>query len=241
MDEDPLVIITSHASMDSAVATLKAGAYDYIFKPFQDLDTVTEVVTRGMEKIALHQENSHLVENLEQSNQMMEQSNERLREMAIRHGLTGLFNHRHFKEVMEKELAMAVRYERSLSLIMLDVGHFKYYNDTNGHPAGDEVLKILADLISTRLRVVDCPARYGEEEFVALLPETNWKYGRTVPEDIRAQVENYPFKGRESQPLGKITVSLGVAKLNRKDAHRLSLFKGSRWRNRMAESNGQIV
>ena len=215
LDEDALVImITSHASLDNAVATLKAGAYDYIFKPFQDLESVTEVVNRGMEKIALHRENIQLVQNLEQNNLTMAESNEMLKELVIRDGLTGLFNHRHFKEVLDRELARSVRYERTLSLIMLDVDNFKDYNDTHGHPAGDEVLKTLADIISTRLRVVDCPARYGGEEFAVLLPETDWKGGRTVAEDIRAQMENYPFNGRESQPLGKVTVSVGIAEFN---------------------------
>jgi diguanylate cyclase (GGDEF)-like protein len=212
LDENALVImITSHASLDSAVETLRAGAYDYIFKPFEDLNQVTEIVIRGMEKIELLHQNRQLVENLEQSNLRMEESNEALRELATRDGLTGLFNHRHFKEVLEMELTRAARYERPLCLIMMDVDHFKIYNDTHGHPAGDEVLKILADIIKNRLRDVDRSARYGGEEFVALLPETDWKSGITVAEDIRAQMENYPFKGKESQPLGKVTVSFGVA------------------------------
>jgi len=212
LDEDALVImITSHASLDSAVETLRAGAYDYIFKPFEDLNQITEVVNRGMDKVELLHQNRQLVENLEHSNLRMEESNEALRELATRDGLTGLFNHRHFKDVLGTELTRAARYERPLCLIMLDVDHFKIYNDTNGHPAGDEVLKTLADIIKSRLRDVDRSARYGGEEFVALLPETDWKSGKTVAEDIRVQMENYPFKGRESQPLGKVTVSLGVA------------------------------
>ncbi|MCJ7500310.1 diguanylate cyclase [bacterium] len=212
LDEHALVIIiTSHASLDNAVATLKAGAFDYIFKPFQDLETVTEVVNRGMHKITLLHENRGLMEDLEQNNLRMEQSNEELKELVIRDGLTGLFNHRHFKEVLEREVARAARYERSLCLIMVDVDHFKNYNDTHGHPAGDEVLKTLADIISGRLRAVDLPARYGGEEFVILLPETERPGGNIVAEDIRAQVENFPFKGRESQPLGKVTISLGLA------------------------------
>ena len=212
LDEHALVIIiTSHASLDNAVATLKAGAFDYIFKPFQDLETVTEVVTRGMDKIALIHENRVLIEDLEQNNLRMEQSNEELKELVIRDGLTELFNHRHFKEVLEREVARAERYERSLCLIMVDVDHFKNYNDTHGHPAGDEVLKTLADIISGRLRAVDLPARYGGEEFAVLLPETERAGGKIVADDIRAQVENFPFKGRESQPLGKVTISLGLA------------------------------
>ena len=209
--EAMIIMITSHASLDSAVTTLRAGAYDYIFKPFEDLDLVTEVVTRAMDKMALLHENRMLLEDLEQSNLRMEQSNEALRELAIRDGLTGLFNHRHFKDVLERELTRAERYDRPLCMLMLDVDHFKNYNDTHGHPAGDEVLKILADLIVTRLRDVDTSARYGGEEFAVLLPETDRKAGTLVAEDIRAQVENYPFQGRESQPLGKVTVSLGVA------------------------------
>ena len=212
LDENALVImITSHASLDSAVETLRAGAYDYIFKPFEDLNQITEVVNRGMDKAELLHQNRQLVENLEQSNLRMEESNEALRELATRDGLTGLFNHRHFKEVLKSELTRSARYERPLCLIMMDVDHFKIYNDTHGHPAGDEALKTLADIIKSRLRDVDRSARYGGEEFVALLPETDWKNGKTVAEDIRAQMENYPFKGRESQPLGKVTVSFGVA------------------------------
>ncbi len=212
LDEDAVVImITSHASLDSAIETLRAGAYDYIFKPFEDLNRITEVITRGMEKITLIHQNRQLIENLEQSNLRMEESNEALRELATRDGLTGLFNHRHFKEVLDSELTRAARYQRPLCLVMMDVDHFKIYNDTHGHPAGDEVLKILADILKKRLRDVDGSARYGGEEFVAMLPETTWKDAKKVAEDIRVQMENYPFKGRESQPMGKVTVSFGVA------------------------------
>ena len=226
LDEEALVIIiTSHASLDTAVATLKAGAYDYIFKPFEDLDTVTEVVNRGMDKIELLYENRQLVENLEQNNLRIEESNEALRELATRDGLTGLYNHRHFKDLLGRELSRAERYERPLCLIMLDVDRFKNYNDTHGHPAGDEVLKTLADIINTRLRDVDSSARYGGEEFVILLPETDRKDGKMVAEDIRTQMENYPFEGRESQPLGKVTVSLGVAEFPADCSDSSSLIK----------------
>jgi two-component system cell cycle response regulator len=226
LDENALVImITSHASLDSAVETLRAGAYDYIFKPFEDLNQVTEIVNRGMDKIQLLDRNRQLVENLEQSNLRMEESNEALRELATRDGLTGLFNHRHFKELLETELTRAARYDRPLCLVMMDVDHFKIYNDTHGHPAGDEVLKTLADIIKSRLRDVDHSARYGGEEFVALLPETDWKSGKIVADDIRAQMENFPFKGKESQPLGKVTVSFGVAEFPTDSADATSLIE----------------
>jgi diguanylate cyclase (GGDEF)-like protein len=151
------------------------------------------------------------MKDLEQSNVLMEDANEKLRKLAITDGLTELYNHRHFKDVLETELTRAERYNRPLCLLMLDVDRFKDYNDTYGHPAGDVVLKSLAELITARLRDVDSSARYGGEEFAILLPETDKKSAELVAEDIRAQVENYPFKGRETQPEGKLTVSIGVA------------------------------
>ncbi|UCF32108.1 MAG: diguanylate cyclase [bacterium] len=209
--EAQVVMITSHASLDTAVATLRAGAYDYIFKPFDNLDQITEVISRAVDKIHLIRQNRQLIENLEASNLMMERANEALRELAVRDGLTGLFNFRHFKDVLYEELARASRYERELCLLMLDVDNFKIYNDTHGHPAGDEVLKTVADILTRRLRDVDRSARYGGEEFLVLLPETTREKGTTVAEDLRVQIEDYPFMGRESQPMGKVTVSLGVA------------------------------
>jgi len=220
-----VVMITSHASLDSAVATMRAGAYDYIFKPFEDLALVTEVVTRAMDKLSLIHENRALMEELEQSNFRMEESNEALRELAIRDGLTGMFNHRHFKGVLDIELSRAVRYDRPLCLLMLDVDHFKDYNDTHGHPAGDEVLKTLGDIITTRLRDVDTSARYGGEEFAVLLPETDRKSGEIVADEIRVSVENYPFAGRETQPFGKVTISIGVAEFPADSSDSKSLLK----------------
>jgi diguanylate cyclase (GGDEF)-like protein len=226
LDPDAVVImITSHASLDSAIATLRAGAYDYIFKPFEDLDVITEVVNRAMDKIELINKNRALMKDLEQSNLLMEHANEALRELAITDGLTGLFNHRHFKDVLETELTRAERYGRPLCLLMLDVDRFKDYNDTHGHPAGDEVLKSLAGIIVARLRDVDSSARYGGEEFAILLPETDRESGKLVAEDIRAQMESHPFPGRESQPYGKLTVSIGVAEFPADSSNSSSLLK----------------
>jgi diguanylate cyclase (GGDEF)-like protein len=226
LDADAVVvIITSHASLDSAIATLRAGAYDYIFKPFEDLDAITEMVNRAMDKLELIHKNRSLMKDLEQSNMLMEHANEALREMAITDGLTGLFNHRHFKDFMKTELTRAERYGRPLCLLMMDVDRFKDYNDTHGHPAGDEVLKALAGIITARLRDVDCSARYGGEEFAVLLPETDRESGKLVAEDIRAQVEKYPFPGRESQPSGTLTVSIGVAEFPADSADPEALLK----------------
>jgi diguanylate cyclase (GGDEF)-like protein len=224
-EEAVVIIITSHAALDSAVSALKAGAYDYIYKPFEDLDQISGVVSRAIEKISLSRQNKQLIKNLEQANLELEVSKEVFRDMAIRDGLTGLFNHREFRHILDKEITRADRYTRPLCLIMLDVDHFKVYNDNNGHPEGDILLKALGEILLDRIRDVDTAARYGGEEFALLLPETDREKGRIVAEDIRNCLENSPFKGRESQPLGKVTVSLGVAEFPGDGADSKSLIK----------------
>ncbi len=192
-----VVIITSNASLDSAIESLRSGAYDYLIKPFDEIDLISAVANRAIEKIRLIEENHDLIE--------------RLKELAIRDGLTGLYNHRHFHEVLAIELTRSSRHQRTFSLILLDVDFFKQYNDTHGHLEGDHLLSTLADLIRKNLRRSDIFARYGGEEFVVLLPETPNEDARTIAEEVRRRLENYPFKGGETQPLGKVTISMGVA------------------------------
>jgi len=212
LDPDAMVImITSHASLESAVATMRAGAYDYIFKPFESLEQITRVAARAMQKITLLRENRALVEGIESNVQKIEMSNQEIEGLALTDEHTGFFNQRYLMEVLDKEVARAARHKRYLSVVMLDVDHFKEYNDLNGSQAGDEVIRTMADLIFTRLRLADMPTRYTGERFVLVLPETDWNRARTVANDIRAQVEHYPFVGREVQPGGQITISLGVA------------------------------
>lgn len=206
-----VVIITSHASLDNAVLALRSGAYDYLIKPFEELDTISAAANRASDKIRLIVENRVLVEQLKNNNQELENVNRVLRELAIRDGLTGLYNHRYFQDALNMEVSRSRRHTRQFSLIFLDVDHFKHYNDTRGHPEGDRLLRILAQLIKERLRRSDMAARYGGEEFVMLLPETDQEGVRMAAEDLRLAVENVPFEGGEQQPLGKVTISIGVA------------------------------
>jgi diguanylate cyclase (GGDEF)-like protein len=94
---------------------------------------------------------------------------------------------------------------------MIDIDHFKSYNDRHGHPKGDELLIKVAELVKEGLRKTDIAARYGGEEFAVILPETGKEGARLVAERLRKNVESYPFPGRESQPLGRLTLSVGVA------------------------------
>ncbi len=134
------------------------------------------------------------------------------REMSNTDALTGLANRRQFQTVLENEIAEAKRYGSSFSLIMLDIDHFKYYNDTHGHIQGDEVLREVAQSLRKNIREIDLAARFGGEEFVILMTKTSKEGARAAAEKLRLTVAEKIFPGAEtSQPGGKLTLSLGVA------------------------------
>lgn len=136
---------------------------------------------------------------------------EETKTLAITDGMTGLYNHRYFLERINEEYERTKRYKRSLSLIMIDVDHFKKYNDTHGHPKGDEILRGVAKILKDTVRKSDTAARYGGEEFVIILPETGGEEALLVAEKLRMEVEAHDFPGGETQPLGRVTISQGVA------------------------------
>jgi diguanylate cyclase (GGDEF)-like protein len=130
---------------------------------------------------------------------------------AIRDSMTGLYNVRYFKERFVQEIQAASRVSLPMSLLFFDVDHFKKYNDTHGHPAGDVVLKKFAELLKKSFRGTDIPARYGGEEFVVAMPHTSFVDALEKAEKFRALVEKEAFPNEHTQPLGRITVSIGVA------------------------------
>lgn len=132
-------------------------------------------------------------------------------EMSVKDGLTGLYNVRAFRERLSQELLTAERIQHPLSFMFFDVDHFKKYNDTNGHPAGDFVLKTVADLLRKNFRSTDFIARYGGEEFCVILPHTDLKSALEKAEAFRKVIEQYDFPHKEKQPLGKVSVSIGVS------------------------------
>ncbi|HXF81688.1 MAG TPA: GGDEF domain-containing protein [bacterium] len=135
----------------------------------------------------------------------------RLSELAITDPLTGLFNRRHFEEILRAEIARIRRYGGQCSLAMIDLDFFKNYNDTLGHLAGDALLKELAALMSSHLRVSDVFARYGGEEFGLIMVNTPREEAIAAMERLRVLVEGYPFRGGGIQPFGRLTISMGVA------------------------------
>lgn len=127
-------------------------------------------------------------------------------------GLTGLFNHDYFQSMLKQEVAAATRHQRELALILLDIDHFKKFNDTWGHQAGDHVLREVADLIKSGLREGDTAARYGGEEFAVILPGAQSDEAQMVAERLRKRIEERVIV-LESDEVVNTTVSLGVANL----------------------------
>lgn len=157
-------------------------------------------------------------ERLKAQTAALEEANTQLRALATTDGLTGLRNHREFHAQMECERQRSARDGTPLSLVLLDVDRFKQYNDTFGHPAGDEVLKALAALLRGHARTVDLVARYGGEEFAVLLPGTTEAGACAVAERLRSAVAAHAWPARA------VTISLGVATLRGGEAGPLPLL-----------------
>ena len=139
-------------------------------------------------------------------------NHQRLKQVGLTDPLTRVNNRRYFDQRLEEEAAAAVRHERPLACLLLDVDHFKTVNDTLGHQTGDWVLREVAMLIGGQLRRSDTLCRYGGEEFVALLPETELEEAAAIAERIRADIEAHPFRTSASQTT-RATISIGVALL----------------------------
>jgi diguanylate cyclase (GGDEF)-like protein len=156
---------------------------------------------------------------IQEANQALGQANrdlatavEELARLARTDGLTQLNNHRTFHERIKAEVKRSERSDSPLTLLMIDVDHFKQYNDTHGHPAGDKVLTRVAELMTDTLRTTDVVARYGGEEFAVLLVDTPLSFGAKVADKVRTAIRQTAFHGAgDSQPNGRVTVSIGMA------------------------------
>ncbi|MFC1657672.1 diguanylate cyclase [Candidatus Moduliflexota bacterium] len=140
---------------------------------------------------------------------------ERTKQLSITDGLTKVYNHRYFQEQLRREYARSGRHGTSLSLAMLDIDHFKRFNDTYGHQQGDIVLRELARLLQSQIRSVDLLARYGGEEFAVIMPETEDAVCLKVAERLRTMVKGHAIPGQDRAL--KVTVSMGLATVPRPD------------------------
>jgi diguanylate cyclase (GGDEF)-like protein len=134
-----------------------------------------------------------------------------LKEQANHDGLTGLLNRRHFMLELGKLIFAAGKRAQALAVFMFDIDHFKRYNDSNGHQAGDEILRGVAEVLQANLRPQDLACRYGGEEFIVAMPLTDVEQAGQVAERIRKAIASFPFANRETQPGGVLSISGGVA------------------------------
>ncbi len=208
------IIMTSHASVDNSIAALKKGAFDYILKPFEDLEIVVDAANRAMANLSAVREQQYLLNTLSRQNEELGTLNKKFRELAIRDGLTGLFNHRHGEDRLVDEVDRARKFKRELSLLFIDLDNFKFFNDKHGHLVGDEVLHSLGKLMSGATRDSDTLARWGGEEFIVIAPETDEHQACKLAEAIRKQVAEFAFPHADQQPLGFVSLSIGVATMS---------------------------
>lgn len=191
----PIVMLTGQGDERLAVQVMKAGAYDYLRKGDLSEHGLARVINNVLERSRLETE--------------VRAAEARLRDWAIRDGLTGLYNHRHFQEVLRRDFASARRYGRPLCALMLDLDHFKRVNDVHGHLTGDAVLRGVAQRLQAVAREVDVIARYGGEEFVLLLPNTDAEGAMQLAERLRTQIGGSPIV-HDGLSID-VTVSIGVS------------------------------
>jgi len=199
----PVILVTALNELEDKIKGMDSGADDFLAKPFNKLELLVRV--RSLLRI------KHLHDELQEKVVELQRTKEELRQLAITDGLTSLYNYRYFKDQLLQELKRAQRHSLKVAVVMIDIDHFKQYNDKNGHPAGDVVLKDIARLLRDNIRNIDLAARYGGEEFSLILIETDKPSAKIVSEKIRKLVEDYGFAYESSQPDGKLTISSGVA------------------------------
>jgi diguanylate cyclase (GGDEF)-like protein len=185
-----IILLTSRNRREERLEGLRAGADDFLTKP-PDPD-----------ELAVRLEIAGRILNLYDQ---LALKNSQLVELATVDELTGVKNRRRFREDLELLFAQADRQGSPLSVLMVDIDHFKQYNDTFGHPAGDEVLRQVGTILRKYVRAHDVVARYGGEEFVVLMPATRANEALEVAERLRAAIAFQPW------PLRKVTASLGMA------------------------------
>jgi diguanylate cyclase (GGDEF)-like protein len=189
-----VIVMTGYSGDYSYEEAINMGASDFVIKPVR-LEELLLRLKRVLKERELTQERVRMME--------------KLQKLAITDGLTKLHNSRSFYSQLEVEVDRFNRYKHPLSLLLLDIDHFKRYNDNFGHLEGDKVLVKISQLIKSCLRKLDTAYRYGGEEFTVILPETSCEEAVLVAERIRNTVQNLNFEPENGKTLS-ITISIGV-------------------------------
>lgn len=190
----PVIFLTAKSEVESRIEGLDTGAVDYIIKPFH-LEELRARVRAALRIKKVYDE--------------LKEKAVFLEEKAMTDELTSLYNRRYIKQRLIEELARAKRFKTSISCLILDVDQFKSINDTYGHLQGDLILKEFAAVVKSLMRSIDIVGRYGGEEFVVILLQTDIEGAKILAEKIRKSVENYNFPGPTEAI--KLTTSIGIA------------------------------
>jgi two-component system chemotaxis family response regulator WspR len=217
--EVPVVVLSSSENPEEKSKAFHRGAMDYVVKLPDKVEFVARL--RAHARAGLyHRQRDAAMRELEVLKTELEVTNAKLLKLLAVDALTGLANRRHFDETFDLEWRRAARFASSIALVMVDVDHFKGYNDRYGHPAGDVCLRQVAGaLADTVLRPGDLAARYGGEEFVLVLPSTDEAGAVTVAEACRARVRGLAIEHGGSSVANVVTISLGVAAARPDAAH----------------------
>lgn len=189
--EIQFIIITASASIETAVKGLRNRVFDYLSKPIETLAIFDLTVTQALKQRQLELENIRLFEEIKR--------------MSVTDPLTNLYNRRKVEEALGKEISRAKKLNYDLTMMMIDMDHLKTINDAFGHMAGDQALKTVAEAISSIARKKDISARFGGDEFVVLLPETNLAEGTALAEKINERLLETKDQNLDIQ------ISIGVA------------------------------
>lgn len=218
-----VVVMTGYSSINTAVESMKLGAIDYLTKPL-NIDQIKLIVNKTVERRSLQR-----------------RANESAfyKKLSQVDGLTELFNHRFFQEILDIEISRANREKWPVSLIILDIDNFKILNDKNGHPVGDLALKKISWMLKQNSRDCDFVCRYGGEEFVIILPNINKLLAKKMAGRIRKTIEKTEFEHEETLPQGKLTISLGVAGYPADAKSKKELIKKTDQALYQAKSNGK--
>ena len=210
-----VIMITSHGSLDTSIDAIKHGAYDYLLKPFEDLSLISSAAKRAVDAHKLETERSQLIRSLKLSNRELARVNNVLRGLAVRDGLTELYNHRYINEIIDKHIDKTVIEGADLSLIFIDVDNFKIFNDQHGHQTGDVLLRELSALMRENVRNKDIVARWGGEEFAIVCPTTDQETAARLAESLRALIAKHIFVKELIPSSPSVTISAGVASFSK--------------------------